>query len=47
MTNNEWSFGATWPFVILEDAFRGERTRIFPALTFRPREFSKFRLQYN
>ena len=29
------------------DVFRGERTRISPALTFFPSEFSKLRLQYN
>lgn len=29
------------------DAFRGERTRISPVLTFYPSEFSKIRLQYN
>jgi hypothetical protein len=29
------------------DIFRGERTRISPALTFYPSEFSKLRLQYN
>ena len=30
-----------------EDDFRGQRTRISPALTFYPSEFSKLRLQYN
>ena len=30
-----------------EDVFRGERTRVSPALTFYPSEFSKIRLQYN
>ena len=30
-----------------EDAFRGERTRLSPDLTFYPSEFSKLRLQYN
>ena len=30
-----------------DDVFRGERTRISPALTFFPSEFSKLRLQYN
>ncbi|HWD91608.1 MAG TPA: hypothetical protein VG938_04580 [Verrucomicrobiae bacterium] len=35
------------PFVILGDAFRGEPTRIFPALTFHLGEFSKLRLHYN
>jgi hypothetical protein len=29
------------------DVFRGQRTRISPALTFYPSEFSKVRLQYN
>ena len=29
------------------EVFRGERTRISPALTFYPSEFSKIRLQYN
>jgi len=29
------------------DVFRGERTRVSPALTFYPSEFSKIRLQYN
>ncbi|HSH92793.1 MAG TPA: hypothetical protein VK968_01470 [Roseimicrobium sp.] len=29
------------------DVFRGDRTRISPALTFLPSEFSKLRLQYN
>jgi hypothetical protein len=29
------------------DAFRGQRTRISPNLTFYPSEFSKIRLQYN
>lgn len=29
------------------EVFRGERTRISPALTFYPSEFSKLRLQYN
>ena len=29
------------------DVFRGQRTRISPALTFFPSEFSKIRLQYN
>ena len=29
------------------DVFRGQRTRISPALTFYPSEFSKIRLQYN
>jgi hypothetical protein len=29
------------------DVFRGERTRVSPALTFYPTEFSKIRLQYN
>ncbi|HEY6166525.1 MAG TPA: hypothetical protein VI454_00705 [Verrucomicrobiae bacterium] len=29
------------------DVFRGDRTRVSPALTFYPSEFSKFRLQYN
>ena len=30
-----------------QDIFRGERTRISPALTFYPSEFCKLRLQYN
>jgi len=30
-----------------QDIFRGERTRVSPALTFYPSEFSKLRLQYN
>jgi hypothetical protein len=29
------------------DVFRGQRTRVSPALTFYPSEFSKIRLQYN
>lgn len=30
-----------------QDVFRGQRTRVSPALTFYPSEFSKIRLQYN
>ena len=37
------SSGAYDPY----DVFRGQRTRISPALTFYPSEFSKIRLQYN
>lgn len=42
----EWVDGTSSPYDAL-DPFRGERTRVSPALTWYPSEFSKIRLQYN
>jgi hypothetical protein len=42
----EWADGNKGAFDA-EDAFRGQRTRVSPNITFYPSEFSKIRLQYN
>jgi len=42
----EWATGNT-AANDANDAFRGERIRLSPVLTFYPSEFSKIRLQYN